>query len=106
RPFGSIRGANLGAGFMPGGQTIFVCQDGGLSVFDLGGGQIRQIPTPEEKVSEAHLAADGAHIVFVYDPLAAVAPGVYFIGLDGRGRKKVVHTNVAGREETSPDWGP
>jgi dipeptidyl aminopeptidase/acylaminoacyl peptidase len=93
-------------GFMPGDQGIYVVVDGMIDVLDTSGRQLRTIRAPEPKILEARLSPDGRWFAIVYDPLDAVAPGLYRMGVDGTGVATIAHTDVAGIEEAQPDWAP
>jgi dipeptidyl aminopeptidase/acylaminoacyl peptidase len=93
-------------GFMPEEQGIYVVADGAIGVLDMSGRLLRTIRAPEPGIHEARLSPDARWFVFVYDPGAAVAPGLYRIAVDGTGFAEVAHTNLAGIQEEHPDWAP
>lgn len=94
------------AGFMDHGRSIYAASNGAIVVLSLTGDVQRTISAPELKIVEARLSPDERWFAIIYDPQAAVAPGLYRIALDGSGFGPIVHTNVAGVEEGHPDWRP
>jgi hypothetical protein len=100
---------HLSIGQMPGyfgvGQ-FYVVADGAIKILNPTGTVARTIVAPELKIHEARLSPDGRFFAFIYDPLAAVSPGLYRIAVDGSGFAPIVHTNIEGIQEEHPDWAP
>jgi hypothetical protein len=93
-------------GFIGGVGEIYVVADGAIVILNPTGTVGHTISAPEPKIHEARLSPDGRFFAFIYDPLAAVAPGLYRIGADGSGFGVIAHTNVEGIQEEHPDWMP
>jgi Tol biopolymer transport system component len=93
-------------GFLAGDHTVYAVIGGAIAILDLSGKRLQTIEAPEPKVKEARVSPDGAFFAFVYDPMAAVAPGLYRMAFDGSAFGRIVHTDVEGIQEEHPDWVP
>jgi Tol biopolymer transport system component len=93
-------------GFLDGDRSIYAVVNGAIEILDLSGRRLRTIDAPEPRIIEARLSPDAKEFAFIYDPLAAVAPGLYRMAVDGSGLARIVHTNAPGIQEEHPDWAP
>jgi hypothetical protein len=93
-------------GFLDGDRSVYAVVNGTIVILDLSGGRLRTVEAPEPKIIEARLSPDAGAFAFIYDPQAAVAPGLYRMAVDGSGLAPIVHTDVAGIQEEHPDWAP